>query len=296
MVARLTPSRSVALPKPGVACTGPQTPRSMVQASSDIHTGGAPVGGSLDGTPTRQAMAAGRSRLDRPGRLRPCELASGRGVVARAGTPRPCRAGRPDGMTGAMSWAVTAASPRGKLHRPPGGTGAARPRVQVVRVCWENLTGLSVRGASRQVRTCQPSRVSWSSGGSGDRAGGHLDQADDDRVRGAAGADRRHGVLPSHAPARCPARAARVGSGAHAAVGGRDDRGRVDHAAGRVARWSAGRRAAVVTASGGEHREPWRQRRSSRARPNRAHHRGLAIVRPHRVVRAAYPSGALQRP
>ncbi len=32
-------------------------------------------------------------------------------------------------------------------------------------------------------------------GGSGDRAGGRLDQVDDDRVRGVAGADRGHGVL-----------------------------------------------------------------------------------------------------
>jgi len=37
-------------------------------------------------------------------------------------------------------------------------------------------------------------------------AGGRtLDQADDDRMHGAAGADRGHGVLPSHAPAGCVA-------------------------------------------------------------------------------------------
>ena len=38
-------------------------------------------------------------------------------------------------------------------------------------------------------------------GSSGDRAAGWLDQVDDDRMRGAAGADRRHCVLPSRAPA-----------------------------------------------------------------------------------------------
>ena len=44
-------------------------------------------------------------------------------------------------------------------------------------------------GASRQVHTCPPSRVGWSSVASGDRAGGSLDQVDDDGMRRAAGAD-----------------------------------------------------------------------------------------------------------
>src|SRR6185437_7127200 len=63
--------------------------------------------------------------------------------------------------------------------------------------------------ASRHVHTCLPSRVCWSWGSSGDRAAGWLDQVDDDRMRGAAGADRRHRVLPSRAPAYRAARAAR---------------------------------------------------------------------------------------
>jgi DNA-binding SARP family transcriptional activator len=85
--------------------------------------------------------------------------------------------------------------------------------------CAGNLPGLGVRGASRQVRTCLPSPVSWSSGSRGDRPRRWLDQVDDDRVRGAAGADRGHGVLPSHAQAGGPAWAARMGRVAHAAVG-----------------------------------------------------------------------------
>lgn len=39
-------------------------------------------------------------------------------------------------------------------------------------------------------------------GGTGDRAGGSLDQMDDDRMRRAASADRGRGVLPVHAPTR----------------------------------------------------------------------------------------------
>jgi len=46
---------------------------------------------------------------------------------------------------------------------------------------------------------------------SGDRTGRSLDQADNDRMRGATGADRGRGVLPSHALARCVAWAAWVG-------------------------------------------------------------------------------------
>ena len=62
-----------------------------------------------------------------------------------------------------------------------------------------------------------------------------MDQLDDDWMRGPVGADREHGVLPPHAQARRAARAARLGRHAHAPVGRRDDRGRVDYAAGRVA-------------------------------------------------------------
>src|SRR6266516_1015419 len=55
------------------------------------------------------------------------------------------------------------------------------------------------------------------------------------RVRGAARADRRHSLLPSHAPAGRVARPARLGRGAHAAVGGWDDCGGLDHVVGRLA-------------------------------------------------------------
>src|SRR6266700_5653558 len=64
---------------------------------------------------------------------------------------------------------------------------------------------------------------------------GRVDPVDDNRVRGAAGADRGDGLLPAYAPAGGAARAARLGGGPDAAVGGRDDRGRLDHAAGRLA-------------------------------------------------------------
>jgi hypothetical protein len=49
-----------------------------------------------------------------------------------------------------------------------------------------------------------------------------------------AGADRGHGLIPAYAPAGGVARAARLGGRPHAFVGGRDDRGRVDHIAGRL--------------------------------------------------------------
>jgi hypothetical protein len=67
------------------------------------------------------------------------------------------------------------------------------------------------------------------------------DPVDDDRVRGTARLDRGNGLLPAHAPVGGTARPAGLGGGADAAVGGRDDRGGVDHAAGRLARWGAWR-------------------------------------------------------
>lgn len=54
-------------------------------------------------------------------------------------------------------------------------------------------------------------------------------------MRGAAGTDRGHGVLPPHTPTRGAAWAAGVGRLADAAVGRRDDRSRVGHAARRAA-------------------------------------------------------------
>src|SRR6266851_4361784 len=59
-----------------------------------------------------------------------------------------------------------------------------------------------------------------------------MDQVDDDRVCGAAGADRGNGLLPTHAHAGGVARTAGLGGSADAAVGGWDDRGRLDHPAG----------------------------------------------------------------
>jgi alpha-1,2-mannosyltransferase len=67
--------------------------------------------------------------------------------------------------------------------------------------------------------------------------GGPVDAVDDHRVCGAAGADRRNGVLPAYAQARRPAWAARVGGGADAAVRGRHDRRCIDHLAGGLTRW-----------------------------------------------------------
>ena len=99
--------------------------------------------------------------------------------------------------------------------------------------------------AGRQVRTYLLSPASRSSGSRSDPAGGSLDQADDDRMRGAAGADRRYGVAPTHAQAGCVARAAQVGRCADSTIGRWDDRGRISHATGRVADWLTRRGAAM---------------------------------------------------
>ncbi len=66
-------------------------------------------------------------------------------------------------------------------------------------------------------------------------AGRSVDQVDDDRLRGTAGADRGNGLVPPHAHACGVARAARLGGGADAILGGRDDCGCLYHAAGRLA-------------------------------------------------------------
>jgi hypothetical protein len=79
----------------------------------------------------------------------------------------------------------------------------------------------------------------------GDSPGGQVDPADDDRVRGDAGADRRHGLLPARAPARRAPRSAKLDSGAEAAVGGRDDRGSINNFAGGLAWREPGRAPAV---------------------------------------------------
>lgn len=89
-----------------------------------------------------------------------------------------------------------------------------------------------------------------------------MDPVDHDRVRGAAGADHGHGVLPhmhllveTH---RQPGWIAALTP----LVGGKDDRGRVDHVAGRLMRAGAGRGAAMVATGERQRSEPGSQRRS----------------------------------
>lgn len=50
-------------------------------------------------------------------------------------------------------------------------------------------------GATRPLRTCPRSWASWFSGVLGERGSGSVDPVDHDRVRGAAGLDRRYGFL-----------------------------------------------------------------------------------------------------
>lgn len=91
---------------------------------------------------------------------------------------------------------------------------------------------------TRHLRTYLPSLVSWCWGRSHDRARGSVDPVDNDRLCRAPHGDRRDCLAPAHAPA---ARAAGLGSGAHAVVGGWDDRRGLYHAAGRLtARAGAG--------------------------------------------------------
>jgi hypothetical protein len=92
---------------------------------------------------------------------------------------------------------------------------------------------------TRRLRTCLRSSVSWSLGAGRERAGRRVDRMADHRVRGGAGGDRGHGLLPAHAPTGRRARAARVGGGPDAAVGGRHDRGSLDGFAGQLSlRWT----------------------------------------------------------
>jgi hypothetical protein len=117
-----------------------------------------------------------------------------------------------------------------------------------------------------------------------DRGRGPMDPLDHHRMRRAARTDRGHRFLPAYAPSGGVAWAARLGGCAHASVGRRDDRGRVDHAAGRLTvgtgRWDA----AVGAAGRGQCRQPGRQRGRGRAEPDRASHRRVAVVRAHRLI------------
>ena len=151
-------------------------------------------------------------------------------------------------------------------------------------LCPSGLEPPCVRGASRQVRTCRRSRVSWSSGACGQRGGGSVDQVDHDRVGGVAGADRGHGLLPAHAHAGGAASAAGLGRRAYAPVGGRDDPGRVRDVAGGLAVWATGRDASVGVASGGQRGKLGRQCGRGRAEPDRQGDRGVAVVRPDGLV------------
>ena len=123
-------------------------------------------------------------------------------------------------------------------------------------------------------------RVSSRSGCSGDRAGGSVDQVDDDGVRGVTGLDRGDGFLPAHAHAGGVARAAGLGRGADPVLDGRDDRGSVHHVAGRLAFWQSWRGAALGTLGGRQRGEPCRH---------------VAVAEPTATGRviAAWPSFAL---
>src|SRR5258708_38773474 len=55
---------------------------------------------------------------------------------------------------------------------------------------------ICVRGASRRLRTCLLSTANWLSGAPRERGCESVDPVDHDWVRGAAGADRRRGLLP----------------------------------------------------------------------------------------------------
>src|SRR5215470_9911913 len=69
--------------------------------------------------------------------------------------------------------------------------------------------------------------------------------------------------------------------------GGRDDRGGLDHTAGRITCGGAWREAALGAACCRQRGEPGRQRRGRPAHGGRAGDRSLAVVRPHQRLRAA---------
>src|SRR6266487_2500171 len=96
------------------------------------------------------------------------------------------------------------------------------------------------------------------------------------------GGDRGHSLLPTHAHAGGGAWPAGVGGGTNPAVSGRDDRGRLDHTAGRLTRGEAWRSAAVGASCGGQRGEPGRQCRGRSADRGRAHNRSLAVIRAYR--------------
>jgi len=130
--------------------------------------------------------------------------------------------------------------------------------------------------------------------GPGERAAGSVDQMGHDRVCGSAGGDRWDCVLPSHASAGGTAWAARLGRGADSAVGGWDDRGRLDHSAGRLTRGTAWRGAAVGACCDRQRGEPGRQCRGSSAGGGRSGDRSLAVICAYLRLRVAHAAGSVQ--
>jgi hypothetical protein len=81
-----------------------------------------------------------------------------------------------------------------------------------------------VRGANA-AKTNVSCLVSSQLGAGRQGGAGPVNPLDDNRLRGAAGADCMNGFLPAHAPAAGDARAVGPGRGADSPVGGRHDRG-----------------------------------------------------------------------
>jgi len=135
-----------------------------------------------------------------------------------------------DGDPGEMAGRL----PRARLaaHLPP--RKAPRERRSMPKGRKYRQNGQCPRSESR-LRTYLPSLVSWSLEASGERAGGSVDQVNDDGLCGAAGADCGDGFVPAHAHAGGSALATRLDGGADSVLGGRDDRGGIDYAAGRLA-------------------------------------------------------------
>jgi hypothetical protein len=144
--------------------------------------------------------------------------------------------------------------------------------------------GVQVRGGTRQLRTCPRSLVSWCWEQGNDRAGGSVDPADHDRLRGTAGGDRRDGVVSAYAFTGRAARSAGLGRGADTAVSGRNDRRGVDDAAGRVAVRAAWRVPPVGAAGCRQCGEPGRERGGRGADGDGPGDLGVAVVRADRVI------------
>jgi hypothetical protein len=148
-----------------------------------------------------------------------------------------CSHGRQGQLGG--SGACSVQSSRVEPVRPGAATGRQAP-YHGSTDCPGQVSGLrsdgsvGVRGTHR-LRTCLPSLASLYWKRRGDRAGGSLDQAYDDRLRRDAGCHRRDRLVLAHAPAGGVARAAGLGGDADASIGGRDDYRGINDLAGRLA-------------------------------------------------------------